>query len=382
MGLKFFEEHPDLTLFSSIAVGTMTAAATVLGVSETLGFDLEWLKTHRFFAVYVLLLQSAAAGALAVAFRHWLVGRRSSSVSGGGDYSPALALDVTKSLQAALNAHKYFEVMRIGAALSRPLFEGGNFQARLDIGTLVEEAAAAVGDERTQMMSLIDAIGWSSVELGEISRAQGKIRHGLEVARSLKDWFYISKANRHLGVICRRQNKYEAAAKYYEEAEEAANRIDNSEKRRDATAGLAYARATLYMHLKKYSEALQAVDLAIRDSADSNDAYRLTMALTLKGNIFFEAGKIPEAKDTFRKALRSADDNSQRLLSVRSYIGLTRVYRAEANWSKAAEMLEQAAKLADEIHSEGEILEIRQLAKTLPKPELTTAARKLLGSGS
>ena len=76
------------------------------------------------------------------------------------------------------------EVIRVGEALSRPLFESGAFSVRLDIGRMVEEAAARSERRRVQYVALIDEIGWSLVELGRYEEATRQILHGMRILES------------------------------------------------------------------------------------------------------------------------------------------------------------------------------------------------------
>jgi tetratricopeptide (TPR) repeat protein len=361
--------HREAIVLLTGAGGTFGLICGFFGMLDWLKVDLEWLKALHWFAVYLLVLHSMIGGLVVLAYRRLrLQDLKEAEALDQRKDSSALASEVAVSLKAALDAHRYLEVIRIGSVLSRPLFESGSFKARLAIGSLVEEAAAAVDDQHAQMMELIDSIGWSCVELGELDRAREKIQHGLKIAIKLKDEFYISKAKRHLGVICRRKEDYAGAAKLYAEAFEAARRVTDENQRRSAFTGLQYAQASLHIHRseEEYEEALHVVDEAIDGSKQSKDSYRLTMALTLKGEILFRDGKLADAKDTLRKALHSAEAGTQRLLAARSLIGLTKISMAEHDWEKANENLEHAAVHAQEINSEGELAAIRSLRRQLP----------------
>ena len=85
-----------------------------------------------------------------------------------------MSKDLISAIERAHHAERHEEVIRFGVALNRPLFVSGNHSTRLKIGTLVEDAAAVTGDETIQAEMLIDAIGWSLVELGNLDLGEKK----------------------------------------------------------------------------------------------------------------------------------------------------------------------------------------------------------------
>jgi tetratricopeptide (TPR) repeat protein len=359
-------------LFVSTILAFIGLCEATIYICEKSGLDLAFLRPLGKWVLYIILIHGVLFGFIAIYIKRFITSDRNSpklfpgeSENSGG--SSILAKDLIGSLKTALAAKHYVEVLRIGFALIRPLFESGSFQARLEIGILVEEAAAAIPDPQAQMVALIDSIGWSCVELGEYERAQGAIMHGYDIAKNLEDHFYISKAKRHLGVICRRQKDYNTAEVRYREALEEVNKIPDSKKKTEAIAGLDYALATLYAHTEKYSEASTAIDSAIKGFEKLGDNYRVPMAQTEKGRICFKAGKINEAKDFFRKALHIAEANGQRLYAVRSHIGLTRIYLSSKDWLRAKESLDAAQELTNDIHCSSEVDEIKALRNDFPQ---------------
>ena len=155
------------------------------------------------------------------------------------------------------------EVIRVGEALSRPLFESGAFSVRLDIGRMVEEAAARSERRRVQYVALIDEIGWSLVELGRYGEATRQIQHGMRILESSPDVFYEATAHRHLGVIARRERRYDAAREHNAHAEELASGLEASHDRLAMVAGLQYAQASLSYYQADFPRAAAEIDDAI-----------------------------------------------------------------------------------------------------------------------
>lgn len=256
--------------------------------------------------------------------------------------------------------------MRIGEALSKPYFESGNFAIRLRIGRIVEEAAARGRLLDRQIAALIDSIGWSLVELGDLSDAEREINHGLQLAQEEGNNFYIAKALRHLGVISRRRERYDLAADYYNRSEAASSEIADTVDRKVMLAGLNYARASLAFHRSSLDEASTFVDAALKDFEELSDDYRINNCRNLKGDILLSQGKTDQAKDLYRSVFRLADQNTQKLQYVRAGIGVAGIYLGSSKWVEARGVLDSLAKL--DLRDLGvESAKVQKLIARLPK---------------
>ncbi|MCO6185202.1 tetratricopeptide repeat protein [Rhizobium sp. L1K21] len=262
------------------------------------------------------------------------------------------------TLREALRGKNYVEVIRIGEALSRPLFESGSFSTRLKIGRVVEEAAARSERVDKQISALIDSVGWSLVELGRYDEAKRPIIHGMELSQDTGNAFYEAKGLRHLGVIERRTKNYPEAEKYYKKSLEIAEKITDENDKEVMIAGLNYALASLYFYTSALEKADKYIELSISCFKRLNDEYRLNMCLVMKGDIQFKRGESDKARDTYRKVLRLADRNTEKLQVSRSLLGLAEIYISDNRWAEANET---AVMLEDvdlkEFRAEGERLE-------------------------
>lgn len=95
------------------------------------------------------------------------------------------------------------------------------------------------------------------------------------------------------------------------------------------------------------------------------------MSLVTKGDIQFKQGQSDKARDTYRKVLRLADRNTEKLQVSRSCLGLAEIYMADSRWDEArdmAVMLEQVD--LKEFKAESERLEaIRRKLPDYPVKE-------------
>lgn len=281
--------------------------------------------------------QPGAVGPESVPARE--AGRQAAPDAAGVDGSLSLHQNIVRMLKAEFARNNYSDVIRIGEALSRPFFEAGSFSVRLDIGRMVEEAAARSARKREQYVALIDSIGWSLVELGEYGPAAREIKHGLKLLKNVSDPFYEAKAHRHLGVIARRERRYGDARSEYEKARERAQEITDERDSLAMTAGLEYALGSLALHEDDLETAATRISSAIEGFSSLGDEYRLNMALIMRGDIEFRRDDPDDARDTYRLVLQNADRNKETLQYVRACLGLADVRVADKRWDEVDDAL-------------------------------------------
>ncbi len=91
--------------------------------------------------------------------------------------------------------------------------------------------------------------------------------------------------------------------------------------------------ARVYLRQEKVSEALAAANSAVALTPGK------TPAITALGEVYFRQGKLKLAEDAFLKPLRACD------IDPRSYLGLSRLYRATSNYQSAKKTIDEAYKL-------------------------------------
>jgi tetratricopeptide (TPR) repeat protein len=371
---------PNILLFFTTVVGTITLFWTIIEILEYFKVDLQYFKNIKWVSIYLIFLHGIVFGFVALYYQalQKLSNRQNhietDSIDENND--SILVNDLIHSLKKALDSKHYHEVIRIGSALSKPFFLSGNYKVRLNIGHLVEEAAAAINDEERQAIELIDSIGWMYVELGNLDEGEKHIKHGLQLAKERKNYFYVSKAYRHLGAICRRRKNYESAEIYYLQSLEEAEKITEGSKKIEAIAGTNYAQTLLYFHRGNFIKAEEIIELAIKKFEEIKYYEKVNMSLITKADILFAIEKIPEAKDLYRKVMHLSETSSQRLQMVSSYIGLAKVYIKENDWIKAIEYLEKSERVEKELESASELSEINELWEKIPSKVLKNVKRK------
>ncbi len=91
--------------------------------------------------------------------------------------------------------------------------------------------------------------------------------------------------------------------------------------------------ARVYLRQEKLSEAFAAANSAVALTPGK------TPAITALGEVYFRQGKLKQAEDAFLNPLRACD------VDARSYLGLSRLYRATSNYARAKNSIDQAYKL-------------------------------------
>jgi tetratricopeptide (TPR) repeat protein len=91
--------------------------------------------------------------------------------------------------------------------------------------------------------------------------------------------------------------------------------------------------ARVYLRQEKVSEAFAAANSAVALTPGK------TPAITVLGEVYFRQGKLKQAEDAFLNPLRACD------VDARSYLGLSRLYRATSNYARAKNSIDQAYKL-------------------------------------
>jgi tetratricopeptide (TPR) repeat protein len=91
--------------------------------------------------------------------------------------------------------------------------------------------------------------------------------------------------------------------------------------------------ARVYLRQEKVSEAFAAANSAVALTPGK------TPAITALGEVYFRQGKLKEAEGAFLNPLRACD------VDARSYLGLSRLYRATSNYARAKNSIDQAYKL-------------------------------------
>jgi tetratricopeptide (TPR) repeat protein len=268
-------------------------------------------------------------------------------------------------LRGAYSKRNWEEVVTLGRALSRPLWLTGRYQLRIEIGKLVESAAAFSDKPEIQASTLIDDLGWTSVALHRYEEAIQHIQHGLSVAQKANANGLVCRAFRHLAGIHVKRNEIKQAEIYAKSAEDALKDVTDPRERDELIAGLAYQRARELQSKGELAAALAALISAQEMFARLADRDRALKVYAPIGQVQLEMGDVAAAKDSFRRGLATARVSSRHDCELVNLKGLAEVALKEESYSEAKELLLEASATARLLGDSNGAIELHQRAAKL-----------------
>lgn len=219
--------------------------------------------------------------------------------------------DVTDSfsriLMNAYTERRWSEVIKIGHTLSEPLWYTGKFLMRLDIGELVESAAAFEKKHDIQAETLIDDLGWTNFRLKNEKEANKNILLGLKIAEKSNNFYLIAKANRHFADISLANKKFDECLRFLLLAYSFLRRIENALKKIEMRGNLQYTVSKYYLFARKdYYKALKAANQSLFLYQSIDDMDRAVKLFNLRGKIFLSLEQEENAITSFQEGLTLA----------------------------------------------------------------------------
>lgn len=255
-----------------------------------------------------------------------------------------------ESVKMAHEKQNWKEVIHIGKELSRALWIAGLYNTRIEIGGLVENAAAMCGDKKTQSETLIDDLGWTLIACNKLQEGEKNIKHGLRIAEDNHFYCEIYKATRHLSGIQMNKNRFDDAENNLKKAEKAIEKMDESTKEQ-YMAQLQYARASLMFKQGKYDDAIEECSKA-KNCLQDKDIFREVKTYNLLGRAFFEKGEMDVAKDWFRQGIEECKINGRKDQLMRNYCGLMSVCKSTNDDKERKKIYEEANEVANSLKNE------------------------------
>lgn len=337
------------------------------------------LSAYRYFGLIVFILVGVILGiggeVIALNRRHRidlasLARARRELSQPRPDTSVARIQDVglllAEALRSAYTKRNWDGVIRLGSALSRPLWITGRYPLRIEIGKLVEEAASFSKKPEIQAAALIDDLGWTSVALGKYQEAIAHIEHGLKIAREAGLHVFVCKGYRHLSGIALKQSKTADAEKHAQMVEDRLATITGDIEHKAMAAGLNYLRGRIAQTKGDYPKALQLIASAKALYVQLDDKDRSLKLMGAIGEIQLASDDLKTAKDTFREGVAAAYDASRGDCLLTNLIGLAKIAQREEQYSNARDLLVQASKTALELGDTNTAHQLEEKARRLP----------------
>ena len=255
---------------------------------------------------------------------------------------------LTEELDRLSKNGEYEAILRHQKNFSRSLLVEGKYKERIRLGEIAEDAALKLGRKEIQVATLIDDLGWTLVTLKEYSKARQKLLHGLKIAKEINNSYWVAKAYRHLAAIKIEGSDYKGAYQLIEKAHEAAIQIDDVRLKDEMLAGIEYGKTIVHLFKIEPENALESLRKSEQLRLKGGDKSRIVKIFALKGKIAEVLNDMLLAKDCYRHGLTEAKEIGRKDEEIRNHYGLSRVYEAEGNKTKAQFHFKQAEVLNKE----------------------------------
>ncbi len=273
-----------------------------------------------------------------------------------------LSTEITKLVKQLYSTGQYDDVLAINRASARPLWVSGQYDRLSELGDLSKTSAQKLGRTEDYIRSLIDEQGWVNVILGKVDTAKTNIKHGISIAIDEGNFYYAAKGYRHLGGIAQNvDNDHDQAQRYFDQAEQLAEKVADSRIAAEILAGINYARAISYMKQGALQSAEQFAKRALEKYTQQNDQPRLVKTRNLLGAICLKSGDIDRAKSIFKNTLEEAKSIGRSDQIATSLRGMGEVYFQEQRFDAAQASLKQAIEIFNEIGATSSVKEVEVL---------------------
>lgn len=229
----------------------------------------------------------------------------------GHELKNSFEFNIFQQIQDSYDHCRWSEVCRIGNIVSRYLWLSGQYDLRVRIGKMVEDAASHGNDNETRVATLIDDIGWTSYVLGQDHIGIKNINDGIRIAREIDNNYYIAKGNRHLASICRQKKDMGEAAKFLSEAKEYAKDILDENRKTEMANGLLFSEAQYLFCCEDYKNSIVKFREVIKNFEDYKDTEREVKVYVLLGRALVAEKNEEDAISTFYKGLEKSCEISR-----------------------------------------------------------------------
>lgn len=302
-------------------------------------------EEYKFIGYYT----SAVLFVIAVFALGFLLGRRTSKlyVSNYTEQNFIENLLIYFEKKKKENANE--EIIRLGIALSTPLWLSQNYETRKIIGGYVYDAAINAENPNAQIKVLIDDLGWTNVELGLYDDAKEKLLLGIKLADEEKNGYYLSKGYRHLFGINYRNGNIEKAEEYLMLAIKHTELLHQDKKKDELIAEIHFAKSSLEYRKGNYEVSLSEIEAAAEEYKKIPDKEWAIKISARRGDILLEKGEAEEAIKVFKHGLHDAMKFHFNKQIVTNMIGIGKCQYKSGDYIDSRETFTNAYAIADKI---------------------------------
>jgi tetratricopeptide (TPR) repeat protein len=241
------------------------------------------------------------------------------------------------------------EIVRLGMALSTPLWLSNSYLTRKTIGEYIEEAASVTENINASIKVLIDDLGWTNVELGLYQEAEAKLKRGLQLAEENSNGYYLAKGYRHMFGLNYRLGNLEVAEQFLSMAIKLTNSLPADKKKDELIAEIHFAKSSLEHKRGNLDNSLKEIEIAYNMYKQLPDKEWIIKIQSRKGEILLSQNNIEEAIEIFRHGLNDSKKYHFNRQIVKNLIGLGKCYYEKKELKKAKKYFDDAFMIADNI---------------------------------
>lgn len=220
-----------------------------------------------------------------------------------GELSEYNDFNIYLQLEQAFNNQRWAEVCNMATFLSRYLWISGKLELRLKLGNMVNKASFEINNQNLRAVTLIDDLGWTSYSHGNTADAKIHISDGIRLANEISDYYVLTKGNRHLASINRRENRFSETEFYLTQADLYTEHIQDNDKRKEMLSGILVSKGKLYFSKRDYDYSIEKFTQALNIYKENHDIIRETKIYALIGRCYMKKLMNEKAVEFFRSGL-------------------------------------------------------------------------------
>jgi tetratricopeptide (TPR) repeat protein len=243
-------------------------------------------------------------------------------------------LSLKNDLQYFAKNGKHIDVIRLGTSISRALWLCMEYEHRVKIGDIVYDSACHENDDKTKAKVLIDDIGFTNIVLENYNVGVENIERGIEIAKRINEWFYVSKGYRHLAnysLFYEQQPSVDKIISLLENAKSFIEKIKNNDEIIESNLSIEYAYTEFYYYNKNFDKA-EASCMNVREKYNEIQDYdRKCKTYSQLGKIYLGTKTYHEAKEQFLEGIALCNKRNREDELIKCYMGMVICYYQLSN---------------------------------------------------
>jgi signal transduction histidine kinase len=263
-----------------------------------------------------------------------------------GDYSTALRYD-NQALQQSLFNNDSTTLSMDYNNIANDYYDLGEYDEAYNYFTQSYRVARATNDSLRMTIALHN-VGRVFKELGQYDRALDHLQISLKMSQKIKDGEGVPYAYDEIGDVLLRIGKYDSALNSLILSLKLTRELNLHVLEPKTLTKL----ATIYLHNKNHERALAYYDTTYQLHAKTNNRFGIAEVNLGRGVVFLDQEQYDDALKFITGSLALAKESNARILEIRCYTMLSRLWEAKGDHKKSLEYFKQYKQLEDSLFSQ------------------------------